>query len=129
MVSWSYEGAGENVGLELTLWPEPDEYVSYIRNYYGIAMDIHHPEDYPEMKKPLYLQPGYDFRVYVTPSIVTSDKDVCVISEHIHFIHLNNWPILPGYTFATCTTEMFIEWWGMKLDHSYQAKEFFNMMI
>lgn len=71
-------GAGENVGLELTLWAEPNEYVSHLRNFYGIAMDIHHSGNFPDLKKPVYLQPGYDFRVYVTPSIVTSDKEVCI---------------------------------------------------
>lgn len=80
----SYPGAGDSVGLELTLWPEPNEYIAYYRDYYGIEMDIHHPEDYPEMKKPIYLQPGFDLRVYVSPSVVTTDKDVRSLS----FIHI-----------------------------------------
>lgn len=72
-----FSGAGDNVGIELFLAPEPNEYYSYIRPFYGIQVAIHPQDDYPDMKNPILVQPGYDVKVFVTPSVLISDQAVC----------------------------------------------------
>lgn len=75
--SFYVSGAGENVGINLLLASEPDEYVSYVRAFYGIQVAIHGQEDYPDINNPILAQPGYDVKVFVTPSVLTSDQTVC----------------------------------------------------
>lgn len=71
-----FKGAGDASSLEISLWPEPDEYVSYLWNFYGIVIDIHVYDKYPDFKNMIQIQPGYDLRIYVSPSIVVTDDVV-----------------------------------------------------
>lgn len=55
---------------------EPQEYYSFIRSYYGIQVEIHARDDYPEMSNPIIVQPGYSARVLISPSVVNTDENV-----------------------------------------------------
>lgn len=69
-------GAGEYSGLELILASEPNEYVSYYKTFYGIQIAIHSKEDYPDLSSPVLVQPGYDMKVLIRPSVLTSEENV-----------------------------------------------------
>lgn len=84
MNEYRFLGAGDNVGLDLFLSPEPNEYVSYVKPYYGIQIAIHAQEDYPDMKNAVIVQPGYDVKIFITPSILISDEAVCGPSDSIN---------------------------------------------
>lgn len=62
--------------MELILSPEANEYVSYIRTFHGIQVAMHSPEDFPDLSSPVLLQPGYEMKIFITPSVLTSDKNV-----------------------------------------------------
>lgn len=66
--------------LEIAMWPEPEEYFSYLWSFYGIVIDIHLFEKYPEFKNIIQIQPGYDMRVFVTPTAVRTEDLVCTRS-------------------------------------------------
>lgn len=70
------KGGGDWSSLEIALWPEPEEYHSYLWSFYGIVIDIHLYHKYPEFKSIIQIQPGYDMRLFVTPSVVQTDKSV-----------------------------------------------------
>lgn len=69
------------MGLDLFLASDPKSYYSYIRPFYGIQVAIHPQEDYPHMKNNILVQPGYDVKVFITPSVLTSDHAVCIEFE------------------------------------------------
>lgn len=74
-------GAGSNLlGLDVTLWPEVEESVSHTQSFYGIEVNIHHSEEYPDAKKPVYVQPGYDVKISVVPALLTSE-----LAVRLHF--------------------------------------------
>lgn len=77
MFKFGLLGAGDNMGMELYLAPEENEYVSYVRDVYGVQVAIHPQEDFPDFRKPIYIQPGYDFKIFITPSVLNIDKTVC----------------------------------------------------
>lgn len=64
------------MGLDLFLASEPNAYYSYSRPFYGIQVAIHPQEDFPDMKNPIIIQPGYDIKVFITPSVLISDPAV-----------------------------------------------------
>lgn len=74
------EGGGDWSSLEIALWPEPEEYFSYLWSFYGIVIDIHQYSKYPEFRNIIQIQPGYDMRIFVTPSVVTTEKNVRTFS-------------------------------------------------
>lgn len=59
------------------MWPEPDHYFSYMWSFYGIVIDIHSYNNYPDFQNIIRIQPGYDLRIYVIPSVLTTDEAVC----------------------------------------------------
>lgn len=71
-----FAGAGDDVGMFLLIDAEPQEYYSFIRSYYGIQVEIHAQDDYPEMGNPIIVQPGYSARVLISPSVVNTDENV-----------------------------------------------------
>lgn len=72
------KGGGDWSSLEIALWPEPEEYFSYLWSFYGVVIDIHLYDKYPEFKSIIQIQPGYDMRIYVTPSVVMTEDIVCI---------------------------------------------------
>lgn len=70
------KGGGDWSSLEIALWPEPEEYYSYLWSFYGIVIDIHLYQKFPEFKSIIQIQPGYDMRIFVTPSVVETDDIV-----------------------------------------------------
>lgn len=83
------------MGLDLFLSPDPKEYYSYTRPFYGIQVAIHQQEDYPDMKSHILVQPGYDVKVLITPSVLISDQAVCIEFE----IDLNTFEIFTFFSF------------------------------
>lgn len=59
---------------------EPNEYIAYIQSLYGIQVSVHSPDIFPEMNNPIVAQPGYDFRVLITPTVLISDHKVCFLT-------------------------------------------------
>lgn len=66
----------ENQGLDVILAPEPDEYFSYHRTIYGIQVTLHNPDDFPEVNNPMIVQPDYDIKILIEPTILISDQMV-----------------------------------------------------
>lgn len=66
----------ENQGLDVILAPEPDQYVSYYRTFYGIQVAIHNPDDFPVVNSPLIVQANYDITILVEPTVLLSDPMV-----------------------------------------------------
>lgn len=58
--------------------------MSFVRAFYGIQVAIHGQEDYPDINNPILAQPGYDVKVFVTPSVLTSDQIVCFLWNFKH---------------------------------------------
>lgn len=67
------------------MWPEPEEYFSYLWSFYGIVIDVHTYDKYPEFKSIIQIQPGYDMRIFVTPSVVQTEERVC--NFNFSFVH------------------------------------------
>lgn len=81
-------GAGDDVGMDLLLSPEPNEYYSYTRSFYGIHVAIHAQEDYPDMSSSFIIQPGYHAKAFITPYVVSSDEAVCYcVYMYFDFFH------------------------------------------
>lgn len=70
------QGAGDEVGINVQLNPEPDKYFSYTRSYYGIYVAIHDQDDYPDMSSSIVAQPGYNVKSLITPYVISSDEAV-----------------------------------------------------
>lgn len=70
------QGAGDEVGINLLLNPEPATYLSYTRPYYGIYVAIHDQDDYPDMSNSIVAQPGYNVKSLITPYVLSSDEAV-----------------------------------------------------
>lgn len=60
----------------MILAPEPNEYVSYHRTFYGIQVVLHNPDDFPEVNTPIIVQPDYDIKILIEPTILISDQTV-----------------------------------------------------
>lgn len=63
--------------MNLLIAPEPNEYFSYIRSFYGVQVGIHAQNAYPDINNPIIVQPGYHAKAFITPYVVTSDEAVC----------------------------------------------------
>lgn len=63
--------------MDLLIAPEPNEYFSYIRSFYGVQVGIHAQNAYPDINNPIIVQPGYHAKAFITPYVVTSDEAVC----------------------------------------------------
>lgn len=56
--------------------PEPNEYYSFVRPYYGVQVAIHGQNIFPDFNKPITVQPGYNIRVFFQPYVLTTDEAV-----------------------------------------------------
>lgn len=74
-----FKGAGKDVGLDILLSPDIDEYVSPIRPYEGIQISLHHPLEFPDSKHLIVIEPGFDYRFFVTPYVLSADEEVIAV--------------------------------------------------
>lgn len=65
---------------------EPYEYVTCFHSFFGIQVAIHPTDDYPNIKNPIFVQPSHSAKIFITPSVVTTDEAVRTISLFIHLI-------------------------------------------
>lgn len=86
IVFYKILGAGEDVGLYMLIDTEPYEYVTCLRSFFGIQVAIHPTDDYPNIKNPIFVQPGHSAKIFIIPSVVTTDEAVRTISLFIHLI-------------------------------------------
>lgn len=102
-------GAGEDVGLELIVHPEPDTYQSYTNPVYGAVIIFHHPEHFVDVPPaPVGLQPGYFTKFALAPSILETDESVKSLSirqRKCLFPDENNVEFITKYTFCSCMSE------------------------
>lgn len=99
--------------MDLLLSPEPNEYYSYTRSFYGIHVAIHAQEDYPDMSSSFIIQPGYHAKAFITPYVVSSDEAVCYCVHmydffFIRFIFKRALLIISGSWFAVIAETMLI---------------------
>lgn len=73
------------MGLDLLLSPDADDYISYVRSFVGIQISIHGQEEYSDNRNLIIAIPGYDYRLFITPSILTSDESVN-LEKYIRFV-------------------------------------------
>lgn len=66
----------ENQGLDVILSPEPNEYISYHRTFYGIQVVVHNSDDFPVADSPIIVQPNYDMKILIEPTILISNPMV-----------------------------------------------------
>lgn len=69
-------GSGQNVGLELLLAPQPEEYLSHKKPYYGIDVSIHARDNYVDTEHLFSVLPGDSVNAFITPSVVDSGDDI-----------------------------------------------------
>lgn len=69
-----YIGAGKMVSLDLLLWPDSNNYVSYIKPQYGIDIIFHDRNDFADSRNTYSLLPGYNVDIFLTPTVVISDE-------------------------------------------------------
>lgn len=75
-------GAGENVGLNIRIEVEKEEYVAYSKSFYGAKILIHDPEDFPQTSVTTSIgQPGFDLNIAVLPSVIVSEPGIRGLSQ------------------------------------------------
>lgn len=76
-------GSGENVGLNVRIDIERDEYVAYSKSFYGAKILIHDPEDFPQASVTTSVaQPSFDVTIAVLPSVIVSEPGIRGLSQH-----------------------------------------------
>lgn len=71
-------GAGENVGLNLRIEVEKEQYVAYSKSFYGAKILIHDAENFPQTSVTTTTigQPGSDLTIAVIPSVIVSEPGI-----------------------------------------------------
>lgn len=81
-----FSGAGKDVGMNVLLSPDPDEYISSTRSYAGIQVSVHGQETYSDSNHLIVAQSGFENQIYVTPCVVSSDDEVKFRSQSVAFL-------------------------------------------
>ena len=65
------------MALDLIIQISTDDYVSYVKSYYGVSVLIHGSEDFPQSAdKTTVAQPGCDVTLAIIPSILMSESAI-----------------------------------------------------
>lgn len=102
-------GAGEYVGVTVTVNISKEYYISPIRPYYSSIVLIHEPWDFPEFSRSLHvIQPGEEVSVTVDLSMVVSAEDVNEIDQENRkclFGQEQHLEMIDHYSFSNCVSE------------------------
>lgn len=70
-------GAGEYVGLTLLIDVSRENYMAYVRPYYGVQILVHDSDRFPDTTiSKAVSQPGYETAILVKPSILVTGPEV-----------------------------------------------------
>lgn len=106
------------VSLDLLLWPDGDNYVSYHNPHYGVDMTFHDLSEFADSGHFFSVLPGYNVDIYLTPTVVISDEQIrslppkkrnCLFSDEV--------------TTNLCSTE--VRYWS-KIHYCFQKKLFIS---
>uniref|UniRef100_A0A336MTW7 CSON004713 protein n=1 Tax=Culicoides sonorensis TaxID=179676 RepID=A0A336MTW7_CULSO len=76
-VEYKVEGAGEYVGLKVTVNTTKEDYISPSHPFYGVLVILHEATNYPEFSTSVDVaQPGQEVYLAVTPRAIVSTDDV-----------------------------------------------------
>lgn len=64
------------MGLDLILSPDANDYISYIRSFVGTQISIHGQDEYSDNRNVIIALAGYDYKLFITPTVVHSDQSV-----------------------------------------------------
>lgn len=101
-------GAGKSVGLTVLLDVGQEGYLSVSRDYYGIEIVVHDPQEMPPTTVSAVVQPGQDLSLSVSPSVVVSVPDIrdLPISQRMcYFEDERKLRTSDKYSFETCLSE------------------------
>uniref|UniRef100_A0A336M002 CSON008921 protein n=1 Tax=Culicoides sonorensis TaxID=179676 RepID=A0A336M002_CULSO len=76
-VEYKVEGAGEYVGLKVTVNTTKEDYISPSHPFYGVLVILHEATNYPEFSTSVDVaQPGQEVYLAVSPRAIVSTDDV-----------------------------------------------------
>lgn len=101
-------GAGERVGLTVTMDIEPDKYLSATSPFYGVEVFVHNPQEQPTKVMTSLAQVGQDVSISVVPSVIISEmgvRDVPLTQRRCYFEDEKPLRSTHRYSFDSCMME------------------------